>query len=132
MKRNIPIVAISLLAILLSACASTGSQGEKLVSADGTVPFIVIGKTTQTDVEANMGAAKVMRFKTGYQVWVYNYKVELPRIADYVPVVGGVAGLYKKTQDKKELAILFDPSGVVKKYTLREEPSERADSRTHN
>ena len=62
---------------------------------------IVIDKTTKAEVLAALGAATIINFDSGFEVWVYRAKSRAPAEA------------------KAEFAILFDPSGIVKKTRLR-------------
>lgn len=62
---------------------------------------IIIGKSSKADVLAVLGAATVINFDSGYEVWVYRVKSREPAEA------------------KAEFVILFAPDGVVKKTSLR-------------
>lgn len=61
---------------------------------------IAIGRSTKADVAAALGQATVVKFDSGYEVWVYQTANANPR-------------------DPTELVILFSPSGVVQKTRLR-------------
>ncbi|AVR97769.1 hypothetical protein [Pseudoduganella armeniaca] len=102
----------------LAGCASapalTEAQSRQALTA---------GVSTKADVAQVLGSAKVNAFDSGYEVWTYRYKAGLPVFAGFLPVVGTLATLADATTRERELAILFDPSGVVRKYTLREAPS---------
>jgi hypothetical protein len=63
---------------------------------------IVAGKSTRAEVVAGLGKAIVIRFDSGYEVWVYRW-----RNADQPP------------RAATELVVLFDPSGVATKARLR-------------
>lgn len=106
------------LAIGLAGCASapalTEAQSRRALTA---------GVSTKADVAQVLGDGKVNTFDSGYEVWTYRYKAGLPVFAGFLPVVGTLATLADATTRERELAILFDPSGVVRKYTLREAPS---------
>ena len=62
---------------------------------------ITAGKSTKADVMAALGAATVISFDSGYEVWVYRAKSREPAEA------------------KAEFVILFGPDGVVRKTRLR-------------
>ena len=62
---------------------------------------VTVGKSSKTDVLAALGAATVINFDSGYEVWVYRAKSREPAEA------------------KAEFVILFSPDGVVKKTRLR-------------
>ena len=71
------------------------------MSMQDALNAVVIGKSTQADVAAALGNAAVIKFDSGFEVWVYMVRS------------GDVAG---KTS---EVVILFAPSGVVKKIRIR-------------
>ena len=62
---------------------------------------IVVGKSSKADVMAALGAATVINFDSGFEVWVYRAKTREPAEA------------------KAEFVILFSPDGVVRKTRLR-------------
>lgn len=112
------LLLLGALAIALAGCASapalTEAQSRQALTA---------GVSTKADVAQVLGNAKVNAFDSGYEVWTYRYKAGLPVFAGFLPVVGTLATLADATTRERELAILFDPAGVVRKYTLREAPS---------
>ena len=62
---------------------------------------IVTGTATKADVMAALGPATVIKFDSGFEVWVYRAKSREPAAA------------------KAEFVILFAPSGIVKKTRIR-------------
>ena len=62
---------------------------------------ITIGKSSKADVMTALGAATVINFDSGFEVWVYRAKSREPAEA------------------KAEFVILFAPDGTVKKTRLR-------------
>ena len=62
---------------------------------------IVVGKTNKADVMAALGAATVINFDSGFEVWVYRAKSREP------------------AETKAEFVVLFAPDGIVKKTRLR-------------
>ena len=62
---------------------------------------VTLGKTSKADVIAMLGAATVINFDSGYEVWVYRAKSR------------------GSAEAKAELVILFAPDGVVRKTRLR-------------
>ena len=94
----------------LAACAGPGLFN----AGSGAPPFsnpalsmqsasdsIIIGKSSKADVMTALGAATVINFDSGYEVWVYRAKSREPAEA------------------KAEFVILFGTDGVVKKTRLR-------------
>lgn len=60
------------------------------------------GTSTQSQVAAALGPAFVVRFDSGYEVWVYRWP-----------------GADKTTRGATELVLLFDPAGTLTKRRLR-------------
>lgn len=84
-----------------SAMPEFSTQGMSLQSAKDA---IVAGKSTKADVAAALGNGTVVKFDSGYEVWVYRAKA-------YKPAVDAPG--------TNELVVLFSPSGVVKKTRIR-------------
>lgn len=99
-----------MLIALLAGCAQTGSLREDapgFIQSRGVTPqsardAIAIGRSTTADVSAALGKATVIRFDSGYEVWVYRWR-----------------GAQPTTRAATELVVLFDPSGTVKKTRIR-------------
>ena len=96
--------------LLLAACAGPGlfSGGSDAppfsnpaLSMQSASESIAIGKSSKADVMTALGAATVINFDSGFEVWVYRAKSREPAEA------------------KAEFVILFSPNGVVKKTRLR-------------
>ena len=71
------------------------------VSMQNAGDTIVIGKTTKAEVMAALGAATVINFDSGFEVWVYRARSRAP------------------SETKAEFVILFTPDGIVKKTRVR-------------
>ena len=74
------------------------------MSMQGAKDTIVPGTSTKADVAAALGTGTVVRFDSGYEVWVYRAKA-------YKPAVDAPG--------TNELLVLFAPSGIVKKTRIR-------------
>ncbi len=94
----------------LAGCAGPGLFGggpeappfsNPTLSMQSASDSITIGKSSKADVMAALGAATVINFDSGYEVWVYRAKSREPAAA------------------KAEFVILFGTDGVVKKIRLR-------------
>ncbi len=94
----------------LAACAGPGLFGggpdappfsNPKMSMESASDSVVVGKSTKADVMATLGAATVINFDSGYEVWVYRAKSREPAEA------------------KAELVILFSLDGVVRKTRVR-------------
>lgn len=62
---------------------------------------IVIGKTSKAEVLTALGAATVVNFDSGFEVWVYRAKSREP------------------AETQAEFVVLFAPNGIVKKTRLK-------------
>ena len=94
----------------LASCAGPGLFGgdpkappfsNPTLSMQSASDNIPVGKSTKADVMAALGAATVINFDSGYEVWVYRAKSREPAEA------------------KAEFVILLSPDGVVKKTRSR-------------
>ena len=86
---------------LFNIGADTPAFSDPTVSMQNAGDAIVIGKSNKAEVLAALGAATVIGFDSGFEVWVYRAKSRAPAEA------------------KEEFVILFGPSGIVKKTRLR-------------
>lgn len=93
----------------------------KVISADRVRDAVAIGKSTKADVVAALGETLVIRFDTGFEVWIY-------RIANDASVDGTLGqrtarmGSGQAAGTSAEFVILFAPSGLVVKTRIRPAP----------
>ena len=94
----------------LAGCAGPGlfnmgadapASSNPAVSMQNAGDTIVIGKTTKAEVMAALGAATVINFDSGFEVWVYRARSRAP------------------SETKAEFVILFTPGGIVNKTRVR-------------
>jgi hypothetical protein len=125
MKRLMILLALP---ALLSACASTTTPAlpSAASTSEGLRAQLIPGFTTKTEVIRAMGKGSATRFDSGYEVWVYDDKHAIPELLHWLPVVGNAASVADATRSVHELALLFDPAGVLRKYQLREQVSTAA------
>jgi hypothetical protein len=107
-------------AVGASGCASLG----KPLNSDETRQALTVGTSTKEDVGKVLGKATVNTFRSGYEVWVYSYKAGLPAFVGLIPGVGMLSTAVDAVTHDRELAILFDDKGIVRKYRLRESESQ--------
>ncbi|WP_426194522.1 hypothetical protein [Massilia sp. DWR3-1-1] len=101
----------------LTGCAALTARP---LSDDGVRLALTVGVSTRADVSKAFGLATVNSFASGYEVWVYSDKRHVPPATGLIPVVGPVIAILGAVKHERELVILFDREGVVKKYRLRE------------
>ncbi len=98
------------LTCFLAGCAGTtalsdrtpGVMGAGSATAASAAMNIVPGQTTRADLGDTLGQATVVRFDSGWEVWVYRWPG-----ADATP------------RAATELVALLEPSGVVRKVRVR-------------
>ena len=100
---------------VLAGCAATGNGAVRTLTQERAAQAIVVGTSTRADIAAAFGAASVTTFANGYELWLY--QVGYAKAVDSVPYVNLVVN---SVDNKRELSILFDRNGVVKKYQLME------------
>ena len=81
---------------------------------------IVDGKSTKAEVRSSFGDPKKIDFsQADKEVWRYEFVYEEIAAQNLVNPV-----FQKTTGTKKELVILFEDNGVVKKHTFSDSPFE--------
>lgn len=105
----------ALCALALTACATTGNGKASSLTTTEAAQTLVIGKATRADVRAALGDAHITRFDNGYELWLY--EVGVPKIVDALPWINLVM---RSSDNPREVSVLFDPSGLVKKYQVRD------------
>lgn len=113
-------LAAGLASLCLVACAGlAGSSNtdtpmppflDPTMSMQSAKDKVAVGSSTKAEVLAALGPAAVIKFDSGYEVWVYRAKK-----AD----VSGKATTSAAMANQAEFVILFAPSGLVKKTRIR-------------
>lgn len=115
--KKIALIAAIATATILAGCASAGNMALKDANQQQIDAHLIKGKSTKADVVNYLGAADQVSFGDGgHEQWTYNYAHASAKAASFIPVVGLFAG--GQNVDKKSLTILFDDSGIVRKYTF--------------
>ncbi|MCE9614339.1 MAG: hypothetical protein K8T26_08685 [Lentisphaerae bacterium] len=118
--KHITLSLISVVAILLSGCWSTGSRQLRNETPGSVDAKIIDGKTTKAEVAACFGGPKKIDFsQSDKEVWRYEFTYEQMEAQNLVNPL-----LQRNTGTKKELVILFEDTGVVKKHTFSDSPFE--------
>ncbi len=106
-----------------AGCTTVGNGSLIQLDAAAATATLVPGRSTQADVRAALGQGKVIHFQSGYETWHYFYKQGLAKGWDDVPYIGLITS--RIAGATKELVILFDETGTLKRFSLQEEPVER-------
>lgn len=96
----------------------------KLISWNEMESVFKIGITTRAELLTALGTTKSIRFDSGYEIFVYQYKSKVPTSVSWIERLEYL-GSGKGTLGNVELVILVDPSGLVTKTRSREQPQRR-------
>jgi len=114
--------ALAGLACALAAGCATEGNG-RLVQLDPAQAqaLLVPGTTTEADARTALGQGTVVRFRSGWETWHYIHRNGMAKAWDYVPYVNLIAA--RVGGDEKELVLLFDPGGTLRRWSLQANPS---------
>jgi hypothetical protein len=101
------------------ACTTTAGNG-RLAGLDTPAAhaLLVPGVTTEATVRDALGQGSVIRFESGFETWHYFWREGLPKGWDDVPFIGLVTA--RSERPTKELVILFDPAGTLRRWSFQE------------
>lgn len=125
MNRRPPAGAwLAALACALAAGCATVGNGRLVLLDEATAGTLLVpGTTTQAEVRASFGQGTVVHFQDGRETWHYIHRKGFAKGWDYVPYINLIAA--RIGGDEKELVILFDEAGVVKRWSLQVNRDER-------
>jgi len=103
----------------LGACANVGNGTIAELDAVRAEALLVPGRTTREDVRAALGEGNAIRFRSGWETWHYDYREGLATGWDDVPFVGLFTS--RSGRPTKELVLLFDATGTLRRYVLQED-----------
>jgi outer membrane protein assembly factor BamE (lipoprotein component of BamABCDE complex) len=117
--KKIISIALVLIPVLLTGCASTGNEILRKESETSMSTKVVEGKTNKADVRAMFGSPNKTTFTDGgLEIWNYEFSNVSLDAVSYVPIVNMFGG--SSSGKKKELVVLFDATGIVKRYSMSE------------
>ncbi len=109
--------ALALVAALLAGCTTVGNGQLAQLDAPSTSALLVPGRTTEADVRAALGQGTEIRFDSGFETWHYFYREGLSKGWDDVPYIGLITS--QLDRPTKELVILFDGGGVLRRWSFQ-------------
>jgi hypothetical protein len=112
------VFVVAALALCAAGCSTVGNGRLVQLDAAQARTLLVPGRTTQADVRQALGDGAVIRFQSGLETWHYEYREGIAKGWDDVPYINLIVA--RLDRPTKELVILFDPSGVVKRWSLQE------------
>ncbi|HYD97172.1 MAG TPA: hypothetical protein VEC01_17735 [Noviherbaspirillum sp.] len=118
LKKSLTACGLAL-TVLLAGCASVGNETLRAESESTVTQKITEGKTTKAQVRAMFGSPVKTSFTDGgLEIWNFEFTNVSADAISYVPIVNlfGASASGKK----KELVVLFDQNGTVKRYSMSE------------
>ncbi len=110
-----------LVLMFLQGCATTGNESMRNATEESVKTQVTEGKTTKGEVKQAFGSPLSTSYTSeGLEIWKYELSKVSADATAFIPIVNIFASSASGT--KKELTILFDDKGVVKKYNMSESP----------
>jgi len=129
MRDTSAVAKINLVAILIAVfvaatmfgCASAGNESLRQETEATVSQKMTEGKTTKTEVRSMFGAPGSTSFTdAGLEIWRYDRTNMSADAVSFIPIVNLFGTSHSGT--KKELVVLFDEKGIVKRYSMSESP----------
>ena len=107
------------LIIFVAGCASTGNQTLKEETESSVATKIINNVTTQAEIKAMYSSPYETTFTDGgMEIWKYRLDDLKADAINYVPLVNLFGSSFSGT--RKELVILFNDDGTVKRNSMSE------------
>jgi outer membrane protein assembly factor BamE (lipoprotein component of BamABCDE complex) len=119
-KRNLVLsVFLAGSVLILQGCASHGNESLRKESEGSVKQRIVENKTTKQEIRAMFGSPLTSSFiENGSEIWKYELSNVSGDAVNYIPIVNMFGS--SASGKKKELIVLFNDNGTVKKYNMSE------------
>ena len=121
-------VVVAIFGLCAAGCSTVGNGRLVQLDAVQAQALLVPGRTTRDDVRQALGDGAVIRFQSGLETWHYEYREGIAKGWDDVPYVNLIVA--RLDRPIKELVLLFDANGVLKRWSLQEYRSRDASART--
>ena len=110
---------VIVLAMFISACASTGNQTLKNESEVSIASKVQEGVTTAAEIKAMFGSPYETTYTDGgLMIWKFRLDDLRADAVSYIPIVNWFGSSSSGT--RKELVVLFDDEDVVKRVNMSE------------
>ena len=120
-KISYTISALLFMILLVTGCASIGNESLRKESESSVPQKIFEGKTSKDEIRSMFGSPISTSFTdSGLEIWKYELSKMSADAVSYIPVVNLFGTSSSGT--KKELTVLFDEKGIVKRYSMSESP----------
>lgn len=104
-------------AISLTGCAGAGNDALRAETEQTVSTKIVDGKTQQNEIRTMFGSPAKTEFTDGgLEIWRYEFTKIHGDAVNYVPIINLFGS--SASGQKKELVVLFDQNGVVKRHSM--------------
>ena len=127
MRRGATIALAAALALGVAGCSTVGNGRLEQLDTTQAQALLVPGRTTRDEVRRALGDGAVIRFESGLETWHYEYRQGIAKGWDEVPYINLIVA--RLDRPTKELVILFDPAGLLKRWSLQEYRSHDADAK---
>jgi hypothetical protein len=111
-------IAMAAWVLCAAGCSTVGNGRLVQLDAAQAQALLVPGRATQADVRQALGDGAVIRFQSGLETWHYEYREGIAKGWDDVPYINLIVA--RLDRPTKELVLLFDASGVLKRWSLQE------------
>jgi outer membrane protein assembly factor BamE (lipoprotein component of BamABCDE complex) len=114
-------IALLFMVLLVTGCASIGNESLRKESESSVAQKVSEGKTSKDEIRSMFGYPISTSFTdSGLEIWKYELSKMSADAVSYIPV----ANLFgtSSSGSKKELTVLFDEKGIVKRYSMSESP----------
>jgi hypothetical protein len=118
MKRIMARLPLAILALAAAGCSTVGNGGLVQLDAPQAQALLVPGRSTRDEVRQALGEGAIIHFESGMETWRYQYREGVAKGWDQVPYIGLITA--RLDRPTKELVILFDASGVLRRWSLQE------------
>ena len=113
-------IFLTLSFLIIASCGSTSGNRVLLAESELSVDSKIIeGVTTQSEIKAMFGSPFETTFTDGgMEIWKYRFDNLDADAVNYIPIVNMFTQSY--SGDRKELVILFNDNGTVKRSSMAE------------
>jgi hypothetical protein len=123
------VVALAI-CVCIAGCASQGAAPATnsgvtpaaIISAEQARDAVAAGKSSKADVVSALGKTTVVRFDSGFEVWVYQIKNVAAVNSGWLERMG-LTSAEKNNAGNSEFVVLFAPFGIVAKTRIRPAPA---------
>ena len=107
-----------MIVVACTGCTTVGNGRLATLSESDLGALLGPGTQTEAGVREVLGQGTVIRFASGYETWHYVWREGLPKGWDDVPFIGLITS--RSERPTKELVLLFDASGTLRRWSFQE------------